>query len=450
MTATVTSIVGTTANYSVSAPAADAIAVFDGTTKLTTIIGTSGTFSVAVGKTYTIYAVNGPTTSSGFGSTTVSPVAAVDSIAPVTASNAVASYTGTAAITLMPADNVGVTGTYYVLDGAPQVAGTSVQVTAPGTHTLEFWSVDAAGNVESRKAVTFTVTALVPEPVPDTTAPITTSDAQATYLLAADITLTAADEVGGSGVASTNYILDGAAAVTGTSVQVTAPGTHTLEFWSVDVAGNAEAHTTVSFTVTEPAPTPDPQPVPDVTAPVTVSDAKASYTGTATITLTAADETSGSGVAATYYSLDGAPEVLGTLVSTSLKGMHTLVFWSVDASGNVEATKSVGFAVMAPVMPPVVPNRCTLGVADSTVRRYQRASLRGTLSPANVGDRAALYVKKPGSSRWVRVATVTATRSNGAGGAKWSYSYRCGLLGTYRYQVRFHGMTSSTLKVYVR
>jgi len=66
---------GATATYNVSAPGADAIAIFDGGTKLDTINGASGQFTVATGKTYSIYAVVGPGESDGLGQTTVSPVA---------------------------------------------------------------------------------------------------------------------------------------------------------------------------------------------------------------------------------------------------------------------------------------------------------------------------------------------------------------------------------------
>ena len=87
----------------------------------------------------------------------------------------------------------------------------------------------------------------------DTTPPITTSDALTAYPSAAVIRLTATD-IGGTGVANTFYKLDGGAQTTGTVVPVAAPASgsanHTLEFWSVDVAGNIEnPHKTVSFTV---------------------------------------------------------------------------------------------------------------------------------------------------------------------------------------------------------
>lgn len=160
MTVTPVSNNGTTATYNVSAPTGNAIAVFDGTTKKATISSSSGQFSVAVGKTYDIFAVKGPNTNSGIGHTTVSPIAPVpDTTAPVTTSNAVASYSGTALITLSPTDGgSGVAHTYYRLDGAAQVEGTSVSVSTIGTHTVEFWSVDVAGNIETHKFANFTVT----------------------------------------------------------------------------------------------------------------------------------------------------------------------------------------------------------------------------------------------------------------------------------------------------
>ena len=162
------STVGTNATYSFSAPGATAVAVFDGTTKLFTFTAATGQFTVPTGKTYSLFAVTGPTTSDGVGTASVSPAAApIDTTAPVTTSNAVATYVSSAAITLSATDaGSGVAATYYKLDGGTQVAGTSVTVTAVGSHTLEFWSVDVAGNIEAHKTATFTITAPVPTPTP--------------------------------------------------------------------------------------------------------------------------------------------------------------------------------------------------------------------------------------------------------------------------------------------
>lgn len=169
VTATLLSTVGSTATYSVSAPLADTVAVFNGSSKLATINGSSGQFSVAVGGTYTVYAIQGPGTSDGIGSTQVSPVAVVvDSTAPTTVSDAVSEYVGPATIHLLATDNAGGTGvahTYYRLDGAAQVEGTSIQVSSVGAHELEFWSSDVAGNVETHRFASFSVSALPPATV---------------------------------------------------------------------------------------------------------------------------------------------------------------------------------------------------------------------------------------------------------------------------------------------
>lgn len=92
--------------------------------------------------------------------------------------------------------------------------------------------------------------------------------------------------------------------------------------------------------------------VSDTTPPTTTSDATSSYVGTATITLTATDDSGGLGVAETYWSLDGATAQVGTVVTVSEVGSHTLTFWSVDLAGNVEAAQTVTFDVSASPPPP--------------------------------------------------------------------------------------------------
>lgn len=88
----------------------------------------------------------------------------VDNTAPVTTCDALASYVGDATIHMSATDNVdgsGVAHTYSILDGAPQVEGTTIFVPAPASgtasHTVECWSVDAVGNIEMHAVHTFTV-----------------------------------------------------------------------------------------------------------------------------------------------------------------------------------------------------------------------------------------------------------------------------------------------------
>jgi len=161
VTATLSANNGTNATYNASAPSGDAIAVFEGPTKRATINANSGQFTVPVGKTYTVFAVRGPDDNTGVGQTNVSPVAPTpDTTAPVTASNALPAYTRVAAIFLSATDNVaGTIRTFYRIDGGSTAEGASILISEPGTHTVEYWSRDAAGNDETPKSATINITA---------------------------------------------------------------------------------------------------------------------------------------------------------------------------------------------------------------------------------------------------------------------------------------------------
>jgi hypothetical protein len=118
---------------------------------------------------------------------------------------------------------------------------------------------------------------------------------------------------------------------------VAEPGAHSLEYWSMDQAGNVElSRNWVYFTVSE-----------DTEPPSTTSDARASYTFGGTITLTATDNST-LGVKNTYYRLNDGPTETGTKIeipATNGTVEYTLTFWSEDWSGNIETAKSVNFTV---------------------------------------------------------------------------------------------------------
>ncbi len=199
-----------------------------------------------------------------------------------------------------------------VFDGATKViafSANSAQFSVAPGKTYNVFGVTGPGTSDGVGQTSVSPVA----PVADTTAPATVSNAKATYVSTAAIKLTATDNAGGSGVAATYYRLDGAAQVSGTSINVTTVGAHTLEFWSVDVKGNIEPHKTAAFTITAP--------VPDTTAPTTTSNAVANYYNSATVRLTATDNAGGSGVAATYYRLDGAAQVSGTSIAVTTVGV---------------------------------------------------------------------------------------------------------------------------------
>ena len=210
----------------------------------------------------------------------------------------------------------------------------------------------------------------------DVTPPVTTSDAQATYIGPARIDFVITDE-GQVGIGTTFYRLDGEPTLVGSNALVNAPGSHTLEFWSMDQAGNLEMTSTeVSFTIIE-----------DTTPPTTTSNAYSSYYHGANITLTATD-TSSLGVESTYFSLNGGPVQKGTTVSVpTVSGVisYQLLFWSEDWSGNVEPPKSENFTV-------------TSGTA--TLRLVWGDSDTGS-PPANPEDWADWYIRRSSSNGYL-------------------------------------------------
>ena len=174
----------------------------------------------------------------------------IDAGAPETGDDAPAGWrTADTTVTLTPVDAFsgmtgGLAGTTWELDGGATQSGTSVLVAAPADHsadgvrTIAYRSSDAAGNREADKTATVLV---------DTLAPATRDDIAAGPPVHTDpftVTLSASDENAGlsvSGVAVTHYRVDEGEWQTGTSVEVTGDGPHTVTYYSTDNAGNDEA-----------------------------------------------------------------------------------------------------------------------------------------------------------------------------------------------------------------
>ena len=110
---------------------------------------------------------------------------------------------------------------------------------------------------------------------------------------------------------------------------------------------SATAPTAPSITDATPASAASTPPIAvDVTPPMTVSDVAATYVASATVTLSAVDDAGGTGVAQTWFVLDGSDATAGTVASIATAGSHTLKFWSVDNAGNVEVPTTVEFTVI--------------------------------------------------------------------------------------------------------
>ncbi len=279
------------------------------------------------------------TDSQGDTEPTNSQIVQIDTTAPTTSASLSPSpvagyYNQNPTVTLTAMDAVsGVAQTQYSVDGGiVQAYGGPFTVSGDGTHTIHFLSTDTAGNVEASETLTFKV---------DTTAPMTSASfappaTNGYYNQNPTVTLSASDGTG-SGVAQTQYQVDGGTLTTYTGAFViVGDGTHTLSFRSTDAAGNVESTNSVMVAVDTTPPT--------STASVSPTPSGGAVNGPATITLSANDTFSG--VATTHYSIDGGPDQLyGGPFQITAGGAHTISYHSIDVAGNSETPRTLSVQV---------------------------------------------------------------------------------------------------------
>jgi hypothetical protein len=147
---------------------------------------------------------------------------------------------------------------FHLAPSAPQTtaSGGFLHAVDEGEGSYRFYTiaVDQAGNRETTPATADATT------LQDETPPVTTDDAPSAWTNSSvTVTLDATD--GGSGVAETLYKVDAAAYALGASVVVDAPadhsndGVHTIRYYSVDGASNAEAVRIATVRIDTIAPT---------------------------------------------------------------------------------------------------------------------------------------------------------------------------------------------------
>ncbi len=244
--------------------------------------------------------------------------AKIDKTAPVTTSNAPTNWSKDDVTIELTATDVlsGVAKTFYSINDSDYLEGTSFTVNKEGINKVSFYSVDLAGNIEIAKTVEVKI---------DKTAPVTTSNAVTSWTKDnVTIELTANDIL--SGADKTFYSVDGAEYLEGTSFVISSEGTHSVSFYSVDAAGNTESANTVDVKI-------------DKTAPVTIFDKSVnSSKNEITVKLTAIDELSG--VAKTYYSINGSDYLEGNIFIVKDEGTYKISFYSVDIAGNIESANT--------------------------------------------------------------------------------------------------------------
>ena len=152
-------------------------------------------------------------------------------------------YTSAVLVTLTAVDSYEpIAATVCSVDGGPEEGYVgSFTVSGDQKHTVTYYSEDIWGDTEPTNTLTIDI---------DATPPSTTAS-----LTGSTVTLTATDAT--SGVATTYYTVDGGAQQTYTApFAVSAPGSHSVLYWSVDVAGNVETAHSLTVNNTPPPATP--------------------------------------------------------------------------------------------------------------------------------------------------------------------------------------------------
>jgi hypothetical protein len=218
----------------------------------------------------------------------------------------------------------GLAGTTWAVDGGAPQSGTGVTVTGDGEHSVTYFSTDVAGNAEDAHSVTVRI---------DGTAPVTSDDyAGGSDWQAGPVSFALTADDATSGLAGTTWAVDGGAPQSGTDVTVTGDGEHSVTYFSTDVAGNVEDAHSVTVRIDGTAPV-----TSDSSDPALAADGDGGWRTTGqNVTLSPAD-TGGSGLARTYYTLDGAQHEYEGPFAVAGDGSHTVTWWSADAAGNTEA-----------------------------------------------------------------------------------------------------------------
>ena len=182
-------------------------------------------------------------------------VAAPDTTPPsvsVSAPAAGATVTGTVSVSANAADNVGVVGVQFLLDGvnlgaedttAPYSVSWNTTSASNGTHTLTARARDAAGNQTTSSAVSVTVSNAAPDTTPPSVS-ISAPSAGSTVNGTVSVSANAADNIGVVGV---QFLLDGvnlgaedtaAPYTVSWNTASASNGTHSLTARARDAAGN--------------------------------------------------------------------------------------------------------------------------------------------------------------------------------------------------------------------
>ena len=302
----------------------------------------------------------------------------------------------------------GVSVTTYTLDGGEAQTYTGpFTVSGAGQHQVTYASTDMAGNVETTHSGWVNISN------PFAQAGELAGDAHSDWHTgSATVGVTAA---GDNGPFTIHFRMDGGDWQVSDSpwtITVSADGSHRIDYYAQNSVGLESIHQTgyVNIDTTAPATT---------ASGLQASAASGWRNAPQSVTLLG-DDAGLSGVAATYYTLDGGPRQSYTgAFEVSAAGSHTIVYWSVDAAGNSE-TPHTGFVNLDTQAP---------SVASDADLAWHNSAVTVHLSPADAGGSgvAATQYRAQGSATWLPAASdafTVAAPADGSGDGPHAYEFR--------------------------
>lgn len=254
-------------------------------------------------------------------------------------------YRSPITITLIPTDLVsGVNQTQYRINNGSWQTGIQFVLSDQGEHTVEFFSTDVAGNIETPFPVVFKIDSVAPvAPPPPTTTPGTWSPQN-------NFGFVWSKPNDRSGIAGAYYKIGSAPAANldgtftdlqvVTGIQVPNQGSFDLYVWLRDGAGNVDyTHTTRVVNAFRYDATP---PASTVSLSGVAGD-NGWFRSPVTASLSVSDVLSGPNL--TAYRLNSGPWQTGHTLLISEDDKHTLNYYSTDMAGNVETTHTATIRV---------------------------------------------------------------------------------------------------------
>jgi len=218
------------------------------------------------------------------------------------------------------------------------------------------------------------------------------------------ITLTVADNTGGSGVKETIFSVDGGQTTTYTvPFVVDTIGQDNVTYWSTDNAGNIETQKMVNFTIINESL----DTIPPETNISGVTE-NGLYNNNVLIILTASDNTEGSGIKETMFRVNGGQTTTYTMpFIVDAIGQDNVTYWSADNAGNIESPKMVNFSIISVLGTDNIPPITNIwGVAENGSYNNVTISFTATDNPGGSGINETVFIINGGQTTTYTVPFV--------------------------------------------